>query len=283
MKAYANQEWIKLQQALEEIATTAKNRMHQAERSYYCAQETLQRIKEYIVGYDFSGEDEEVYFFKEIKPLFLNELIFHMKVFYVEADKPIGNADKVTAYYNQVMEHTAAYFERNHSFYIYYHMERTDLDRTYFTRTSEKLELLPEYSLDNDPKFSNAYSYRLAKMQAYERLNNYLQNCIYHLEHPGAFTADPQKNKPRNLWTDTKAALIELAYAIHSRGAVNHGQGDVKQFITDLEAFFNVQVGNFYRTFQGMRIRKKSRTPFLDTLKESLENRMDDSDLNYSN
>lgn len=47
-----------------------------------------------------------------------------------------------------------------------------------------------------------------------------------------------------------------------------------------LEESFNVKVGNFYRVFQGQRIRKKSRTTFLDTLKENLIKRMDETDLN---
>ncbi|MEP0712451.1 MAG: RteC domain-containing protein, partial [Algoriphagus sp.] len=82
-------------------------------------------------------------------------------------------------------------------------------------------------------------------------------------------------------WTDSKSALIELAYALHSRGAVNHGKSDVKAIITLMESLFNVQVGNFYRTFQSMRGRKKNRTIFLDSLKESLVKRMDDTDMGF--
>ncbi|WP_057940545.1 RteC domain-containing protein [Algoriphagus resistens] len=82
-------------------------------------------------------------------------------------------------------------------------------------------------------------------------------------------------------WTDSKSALIELAYALHSRGAVNHGKSDVKAIITLMETLFNIQVGNFYRTFQSMRGRKKNRTIFLDSLKESLVKRMDETDMGY--
>ena len=282
MIAYTNEEWLKMEETLQQISIAAGNTLQHAEQSYFAVQAALQRVKEYIVDYKFKDLEEEVHFFKEVKPVFLRELMYHMKLFYVEADKPVGNAETLIAYYKQIMDHINVFFERNHSLYIYYRVGKNNLDDQYFVRTAPKLQMLPEYSLDNDPKFSNVYSYKLGKMQAYERLNDYLQQCVYHLENPGVMAFSNEKKKSRNLWTDTKAALIELAYAIHSRGSVNHGKGDVKQIIKDLETLFNIEVGNFYRTFQSMRIRKKSRTPFLDTLKDSLEKRMDDTDLNYS-
>jgi len=282
MTAYINEEWKGLQETLQQISETAENNLQHAGHSYYAVQAALQRIKEFILNYKFRDLQEEIHFFKEVKPQFLSELIFHMKLFYAEADKPIGNTETLIAYYKQLTDNIGAFFERNHSLYIYYRMNKSDLDPQYFVRTAEKLELLPEYSLDNDPNFSNAYSYKFAKMEAYERLNDHLQGYIYLLEHPGANAVTGEKKKQRNLWTDTKAALIELAYAIHSKGAVNHGKGDVKQVIAALELIFNIQVGNFYRTFQSMRIRKKNRTPFLDGCKGSLERRMDDIDLNYT-
>ena len=44
------------------------------------------------------------------------------------------------------------------------------------------------------------------------------------------------------------------------------------------ENAFNIKPGNFYRTFQNMRIRKKSRTNYLDLLKDNLEKLMNDTD-----
>jgi hypothetical protein len=63
---------------------------------------------------------------------------------------------------------------------------------------------------------------------------------------------------------------------LYCRGSLNHGNADVKDIITELEYLFNVQLGNFYRTYFDMGIRKKSRTPYLDSLKETLERRMDE-------
>ena len=113
---------------------------------------------------------------------------------------------------------------------------------------------------------------------ACEALTDEIRKTLYKLEMRNDGDAGELSSHE---WTDSKSALIELAYALHSRGAVNHGKSDVKAIITLMESLFNVQVGNFYRTFQSMRGRKKNRTIFLDSLKESLVKRMDDTDMGY--
>ena len=81
-------------------------------------------------------------------------------------------------------------------------------------------------------------------------------------------------------WTSTKAALVELAYALKATGAINHGNASIRDIATHLERVFGQDLSQFYRTFQEIRIRKNSRTTFLDRLKEKLERWMDNTDLN---
>ena len=270
-----------MNEALEEIALSSENNLQYAERSYQAVQSVLQQLKDLILNHEFKDREEEVLFFKEVKPQFLRELIYYMKVFYIEAGKPVGDKDLLVNYYKSSIDRINTFFERNHSFYIYYRMGKNEHDHQYFVRVAEKHELLPEYSLDIDPRFTTIHSSKLAKIQAYERLNAYLQQEIFELNDPMPGTVTNGKKEYRNLWTDTKAALIELAYALYSRGAVNHGKGDIRMVMAALEKAFNIEVGNFYRTFQGMRIRKKNRTPFLNALEESLERWMDNTDLGF--
>jgi hypothetical protein len=158
---------------------------------------------------------------------------------------------------------------------------KTIYDSLYFLRESDEEPLNSEYMPDIDLRFSTIHSFKLGKLQAFENLQRYLNNAISLLYNSEGLILQKNDKHVKNRWTDSKAALIELVYALHSRGSINNGKGDVKQIVTGLESFFNVQVGNFYRTFQSMRIRKKNRTVYLDTLKESLERRMDETDLNF--
>ena len=75
-----------------------------------------------------------------------------------------------------------------------------------------------------------------------------------------------------------KSALVELLYALQSAGSCNNGDIDLKQLANHFEHLFNIDLGNYYRIFQEMRIRKMNRTTFLDQLKARLIQRMDETD-----
>ena len=280
MEEMMNQENAVLNERLNEIATTSENLLQRSERSYTAVQQSLQRVKEFIGGYTFYDREEEIRFFKVLKPQFLRQLIYYWKVFHLEADKPQRDKEELMAWYKQKIERISHFFQESHSLYIYYRLSRSDKDECYFTRDADGYEILPEYSLEIDKQFCTVHSLKLARLQAYEMLNEYLLSELYALQHPSSqtdlvFTG----NKPDTTWTDSKVDLIELGYSIQSRGSVNHGRADVKLVMNALEYAFNISTGNYYAVFQqNIRIRKKSRTVYIDELKDALNKRMDDSD-----
>lgn len=281
MREFAADLYTRMSEQLEALAFTSENILQRAERSYKAVESALKELKDYTIGYDFKSKEEEIAFFKDIKPKFLKELIYFMEVFQVESWKPpVGREEEIT-HYMLGAKRVDLYFKRYNDLYTYYRKGSSMHDELFFMRGNNYDVITPISLSDMDPRFSTVQSFQIAKMQAYEQFSGYLQSCIHKLEHPETNLAITEKRKYHSLWTDSKAALIELAYAIHSCGSVNHGKCDVKQIILDLELMFNVELGNFYRTFQSMRIRKKGRTPFLDMLKESLEKRMDETDLSY--
>lgn len=212
--------------------------------------------------------------------MFLKELIYYMEVFQFESWKPtVGREDEI-AHYALGAKRVDFYLKRYNELYTYYRKGSSVNDELYFLRTDTPPPLItPISQSDMDPKFSTVYSFQFAKMQAYEQFSNYLQQCIYRLEHPGIEHAKAESKRPKNVWTDSKADLIELAYGIYAHGSVNHGKADIKDIITSLEIIFNVNLGNFYRTFQNLRIRKKNRAPYWDATKNDLIKMMDNTDL----
>lgn len=265
---------------LQKIALESENNYQKAEGSYYVVEAALQKLKQFVLEFEFKDSIQEIRFFKEIKPSFLKELIYYIEVYHIEAHKPMGNPDSLKHYYRSELNRVALEFERNQFLYNYYRSGRTNYDHVFFLRNADNKILSPEYTLETDPRFSSVYSFNLSKLMAFEQLDNYLNHSLFLLDNPLPMQVAGEGRRFTNVWTESKAALIELTYALHARGAVNNGRGEVKQIIADFEVLFNVQLGNFYRVYQGMRIRKKNRTAFLDTLKESLERRMDDADMN---
>jgi hypothetical protein len=74
-------------------------------------------------------------------------------------------------------------------------------------------------------------------------------------------------------------ALIELIYALHSEGTFNNGASDLKDIAAYFEHVFNINLGQYRRTFLEIRIRKSDRTKFINSLKESLTKKMNDTDI----
>jgi hypothetical protein len=58
-------------------------------------------------------------------------------------------------------------------------------------------------------------------------------------------------------WTGSKAALVELIYALQAQGVLDHGHADIKQISRAFSRMFNVDLGDFYHTYLELRNRKK--------------------------
>lgn len=256
-----------------------ENILLQAEQACQVAETSLRTLRDFILSNIFRDQEEEIRFFKEEKPLFLKEFIYYAELFYVESTLPAGSKEIQIAHFEQNLERIHIYFQRNNYLYTYYRTGKTYLDHVFFLHNAEDIPLQPSYSFDLDPRFSTVCSFKLSKLMAFEELHDYLQASICRLEDTSPADIQPKLAKSIT-WTAPKAALIELAYALQSSGVFDFGRTDVKQVVLALENSFNIKAGNFYRVFQGQRIRKKSRTSFLDALKENLIKRMDETDIN---
>ena len=67
---------------------------------------------------------------------------------------------------------------------------------------------------------------------------------------------------------------MELVYALQASGLINNGNVGIKDLATALEQLFYVEVGDYYRIFLEIRMRKSNQSKLLDFLKTSLHNRI---------
>jgi len=266
-----------MEEQLQQAAITEEPYLHKAERSYHIIQSAIAELKNFITDYTFKSPEEEVRFFKEIKPMFQSRLIYWAEMIQIESDKPPGPKKFLRNYYILSITLLRTFLERNRSLYKYYKLQRSNNDHLLFLNGNNTCVLIHEYDLDLDHSFTRINSVKLSKIIAYESLIEHLQLLIHKLENP-AITKDHAEPMTTGLsWTDSKSAIIELIYAIHARGAVNGGKVELKQLVRVFEHIFNIRVGNFYRIFTDFTIRKKNRTPFLDALKENFNKKLDEN------
>ena len=243
-------------------------------------QRSLEDMRTCIVNHPFSNKEEEIYFFKHIKPEVLSRLLYFTDIYNTEMRKPHGSIEVLKKYYNDRLDELTSYFESNLDFYQYYRSKATHLDSHYFVRGHIDFKLCPNcVPYDRDPEFSTCYDHKAAQILANDMLCIYLNKKLHGVDKQ-VIIAKSRSFLPEHpfRWTATKIAAVELGYAIYAAGILNNGQADIKEIMTFMEASFQIDLGDYYRTYITMKDRKKDRTSFLNSLIKSLLKKMDEDD-----
>ena len=220
---------------------------------------------------------EEITFFKQVKPLFHRHLIFWIGVFNIELLRPVGGRKAVEKYLRKQLEKLHHFFISNSGFYIYVRSGDTLMDDIYFARDKMDDYAANPHCVDSDRSFTTSHDYLVARILANEMLQDYLNREISFLgENPTALPASSQVFPLQ--WTASKAGLVELIYALQSGGVYNNGNAEIKEIADCFGKLFQIDLGNYYHTFNEIRLRKKSRTQLLDQLKEKVVKKMDEMD-----
>lgn len=239
-------------------------------------QKYIDQLRERVIVYEFGSQEEEIIFFKELKPQVLSKQLYFNKIYCIESKFPTGSNEAAKKYLNDQLHNLEYYFNRHLDFHQYYRSGSTVYDKYYFVRGDVDPKLCTDSSrFNSDLKFSTVYDFKVAKIIANEMLRIYLNRRLKMIEDPALFT---ETKKGRRTWTGQKNALIELGYALYVSGDIDHGNIDVKEIMDTLGEAFNVDLGEYYRTYIALRSRKKDQTAYLNTLIEKLKKKMDEDD-----
>ena len=228
------------------------------------------QLKDFILQYQFKTEEEEILFFKEIKPRIHCKLIYYRKIYNIELNRPISGVDVCQDYLQQELGKLQDYIDKRLDFYRYYKSGATHLDRDYFLRGLRPLknQYLDCSYYERDPLFSTECDFRIAKFLANDMLCQYIINEMMILEeHKLALRSDIKLT-----WMDTKTDLCELIFALHAKGSF--GSIPLTRLANYIQNVFNIELNsNFSRTFSDMCLRNDP-TPYLDHLTNSLLEKM---------
>lgn len=271
-------EYEKLEKILNEIYLEFDDVLLESKKSIDECQKSIKLVKKHFKTNPMPSKKEEITFFKTIKPLFVAKLIYHLEVFNMESNLPNGSNEIRLRYYQNQLKKLKHFFDENRAFYRYHRTQSTFLDHKYFTRGQYDIHLnLNAYVFEFDYGFSTSHDYIVARILANDLIQIYVEEQLDGLKltenRSSSFRTDS-----RLKWTGSKIALIELIYALQSSNCINHGKVDIKYIANVTEQLFGINLGDYYRAFLEIRMRKKGRTKFLDFLIEKLEKRMDETD-----
>lgn len=241
-------------------------------------QTVLDELRAKIQTYIFPTKEDEILFFKTQKPEILARLLFFYKIYRIETQCPNGSDEVIRNYINRELDNLTYFFNRNLDFYQYYRSHSTMYDKYYFVRGKADIRLCADSAqFDKDPNFSTGYDYTVAKILANEMLRIYLNQRLQLLEKK-QLTNDIKISLSdfKLKWTGTKSEAIEWGYGLFAAKTLNYGNATIKEVMAFVETAFDIELGDYYRTYLSLKNRKKDRTAFFTFIMEQLQKRMDD-------
>lgn len=279
MIAFCNKKITQLEEHLGFLELEYDNPLLLAQTAIELTLKTHNGLKKRIIGHKFKNAKEEIYFFKKVKPRFLAKLIYYNEIYKIETSKPYGGKKVIRKYLYKELDKLKRYFDDNLDFYKYYRTGSAYLDHKYFLRKKHDIRLsLSTHYFESDHRFSTSHDYKVAKILANDLIEVYLEDQLSQLDRTENDLNNHKLIKMDLQWTESKTALIELIYALHAQGVFNNRNADIKSIAALFETVFKIDLGDYYRNFLAIRIRKKGRAKFLDDLKKSLIAYMDAQD-----
>ncbi len=281
-----NQFTLKLKEHLENkmqaISSKGLDKLQESMKMLTVLEESLDKLKNYLISYSFDNVEDEIHFFKEIKPQFFSLLIYYREIYYIEMRMPIGPSKDKIYYLEGVHNRINQFFEMNIDFYQYYRSRSTHLDQSYFTRGRQNTEFFfNALYFERDTNSSSCCDYLVSKILANDMLSEYLNQNIQQLQYKisqPVLSAEVFCPRVKLTWTGKKSELVEQIYAWEGVGCFNNGNVSLKDLTEYIENAFNINLGDYYHTFLEMRNKKGRRTAFLDKLIKHLDDRMVEAD-----
>ena len=243
-------------------------------KSIIVCREYLLKLYESVEKSPFKNEEEEIYFFKNEIVFPLSMLVYFGKTRIFEIEFPKVDVVQQKKYIKKKIRRVNKFYAYNSDFIQYIDDKRKYLDRTYFTRVNiNYLNFSNTKLCYRSPKTSTSHDFLLAEYRGLELYLNHLKQKLTGVKCQNYSLSESGMN-----WTGSKTDLTELIYALHSSKVINNGVIDISEIASSMEMQFNIDLGDFYRTFISIRSRINQRTKFIETLKDSVTNLMEELD-----
>jgi hypothetical protein len=232
---------------------------------------TLSSFRKHIREKGFRKDEDEIYFFKNIKPKIHAYLIFFSILSEIETSKYHMSEEEVNNLIDKKIRMFRHIKRDNLDFVTYYMEGLSHLDRQYFLRPSD-IQKVTRHSTTMmlDPELSTTYDVVAANIIAHQLLIKFL----FPEKQNNAKLPASSKLK----WTASKADFIELVYGLQTSAAVNYGDVEIKELCQALQSIFQVHIDDPYRIFIDICNRKMTLLKFIPKMEEGFLRKVEEGD-----
>ncbi len=275
MKFYI-EELSRVESELEQLELDTPIIYNKAEKAITLCRDSLGIMRQRVLKKGFKDTKAECHFFKAVKPKVVGYLIHFVNLGAIECHRPIGSGKEEHKFYIEQIAVLKNYFVEHREFYEYYMRGLSHHDLLFFTRNTPS----PEWFRANitsivDTNFSTSKDMVLAQILGNTLTINYLKHKLSRKKRKAFGNKEiiaPLK------WTGSKVDLVELVYALQASNMINNGNVGIKELANNMEKLFSIELGDYYRTFLEIRMRKNNQTKLLDFLKTCIENKIIEAD-----
>lgn len=262
----------KLNQDLYQIEKNTDEVLIRYKESAQLTQSVIHQLLEISASYSFTDSNEEIKYYKEIKPKFCKLLYYYSRLYQLELERS-GSKELFKEILRKELNVHQEYIRHNHSLYSYFKSGNSYLDNQLFVRGNTQIfpNSPDDAILFTDNKKTAACSFIIAKLLAGEMLQEYIENEIEVLSNPTGLHNRHEMQRAGVEWQATKTAIVELGYALYFSGAVSK-KVEVVRVIESLALAFNISIdlSGIYKTYEQIRMRKKNPTQFIDSIQQGL-------------
>ena len=235
--------------------------------------ETIDRIKEKLIKYQFKKMEDEVCYFKDTLPNTMSLYFYYKDKMEWDRILRLGTDSSRYKFHDRIFSQAENFRTEHRVFCEYCRDGKTEYNSFYFLRSSPSNGEF-KYHLRSiiDPSTPPLYCELLAKYIAFNKLEFESKKIISENDE----TLHPLRAGRKILeWTGKQIDLIEMGYALKEMGVFNHGEATLTDIFDCFEEAFHVDPGNTSRLFQDITRRKSGVTLFLDLMKIKLIQRID--------
>lgn len=128
-----------------------------------------------MIDYTFNDSQEEVLFFKNLKPMFTSEVIFYSWAVKAVSNCPKGK-NRALESYDCESRRLSDFFEANREFYIYYISGDSRYDLDYFTGGAQSIRCeFDEIPIESNLSLSSSHDLLVAYILAAKRYSQFLK------------------------------------------------------------------------------------------------------------
>lgn len=247
---------------LEQILHSEYEMSNKAKKACKLIQNTFTSFRIKIREKGFKKDEDEIYFFRKIKPEIHAYLIFFSILAEIETAKYHKSDEELKNHIDKKFRMFRHLHGESLDFVTYYMEGLTHLDRIYFLRQTDILKITRHSTTRMmDPEFTTTYDLVAADIIAHQMLKKY-----YFPDKEECKTRMPVI--PKRKWTASKSDFIEFVYGLQASKAVNYGDVEIIELCQALQSIFKIQIDDPYRIFTDLANRKTAPVKFIPKMEE---------------